>query len=548
MPSDTSELSSDLAQRRERGELTPLEALLLWQRTRTASESPELLRRVAALAQALEELHARGGGAAAALRVLHAHTALGGELAGADQQALVGVLSQDWTDVAAAAAVEAAGLSLAALGERGKLGGIEEALARWVELRLPAASAREALALFARCEGAEPWWREAVQRGVAQASEARSASWAQAVWRWWGEEPHRAQEILRLVERGAANERWLLEHVPCEVAAQELSSLIEECRERRWSQLAARLLCAHRDLSPRIEALRRFGRSCPSRAVEVVLEGFEPREVIAEAQHNPWQPLIWAAARRTRRDPALFSAVTKGAAWLAAAHERGEGAESVEEYLPKEVQARRDYRDGYEDAEQALRLKVLLLGASPKGAPLVDYGAEARRIEQRVRAAKLRDLVKVEYGLAAQPGDLQALLQEHEPHIVHFAGHAGERVLLLEADGGGKAPVSGRAFANLMRICSDHVQVVVLNGCSTSEQAKEIARYVDFAIGMNGETTQTPAHEFAAAFYGALASGKPLRESFELGKNQLDLLGLVNAVELPELYAEQGADEGFLFC
>lgn len=539
--------AEDVIERRGRGSLSPLEALLLAAEEREAPQGhvePTRVARVALRARALEALHARGGGAGAALQVLD--VAQGSMLARVDLDKVVQELSRDWAAVTATEVANASRLSLDALG--GELGGIEEGLARWVEQELPAASACEALALFARCEGAQEWWREAVMRGVAQASEVRSSSWAQAVWRWWRQEPHHAREILRLVERSAANERWLLEHVPGEVAAQDLSPLIEECRERRWSQLAARLLCAYRELSPRIEALRRFGRSCSSRAVEVVLEGFDPREVIAEAQHSAWQPLLWAAARLTRRNPALFSAVTnpKGAAWLAAAHERGEGAESVEEYLPKEVRARRDYRDGYEDAEQALRLRVLLLGASPKGAPLVDYGAEARWIEQRVRAAKLRDLVKVVLGSAVRAGDLQALLQEHEPHIVHFAGHAGEQGLLLESDGGGKAPVSGQAFAELVRLCSDHVQVVVLNGCSTSEQARELSRYVDFAIGMNDEITQTPAREFAAAFYGALASGKPLRESFKLGKNQLYLLGLVNAVDVPSLYPEKGGEAAFV--
>lgn len=544
---ERNERGEDLMQRRARGELTPLEALLLAKATRVVPESPELLQRVAALARPLEALHARRGGAGAALEVLRA--AQGSELAQLDRDEVVRALAGDWASVSASEVTEAATLSLKPLGERAKLGAIEQALARWVEQRLPEASAREALELFARCEGAQAWWREAVQRGVDQASQARSVAWAQAVWRWWGQEPHEAQRILRPIERSAANEGWLLGHVPLELDVRQLLPAIAECKERRWPHLAARLLCAHRELAPRIKGLRQFGRSCSPRAVEAVLEGVDPRAVIVEAQHScDWPPLIWAAARRTRRDPALLAAVEnpRGAAWLAVAHERDEGAPSVDEHVPEKLRVSRDYREAREKASEALQLTVLLLGASPKGAPPVDYGAEAREIEQRVRNARYRDLVKVEYGLAVRRGDLQELLLKHEPHIVHFAGHAGEHALLLESDDGKKAPVTGSAFAKLMQQCCDWVQVVVLNGCCTSKQTEKIARDVGFAIGMNDEITQTPAREFAAAFYGALASGKSLRDSFELGKNQLDVLGLVNAVDVPALYPEKGGEEDFM--
>ncbi len=544
MRSETSELSSDLAQRRERGELTPLEALLLAKATRTAPESPELLQRLAELASVLEELHARSGGAVAALEVLRA--AQGSELAQLDRDEVVRALAGDWASasalVSASEVTEASTLALEVLGERAKLGAIEQALASWVEQRLPEASAREALELFARCEGAQAWWREAVQRGVDQASQARSVAWAQAVWRWWGQEPHHAAELLGLIEHSAENEAWLVGQASHEVAPEVLAPLLVECRARRWPVLAATLLCAGSPLAERIKQMQPFGRTCPRDAVERILKDVDDAAVIEEAQGSDWQPLLWAAARRTLKNPALFSKVTnpKRAAWLAVAHERDPGASSVDEHLPEKVRASRDYREAYAQAKQELKLTVLLLGASPKGMCRVDYGVEAREIKQRVQQAKKRDLIEVIPCSAVQPGDLQKLLLDSKPHVVHFAGHAGEDALLLEADEGKKAPVDGAAFAELMRICADDVHVVVLNGCYTGAQAKAMVRYVDFAIGMKDETPGEAACLFAASFYGALASGASLEKAFELAKNEPQLHGWMNSTGAPAKHVRAG--------
>lgn len=542
----------DLMQRRERGELTPLEALLLARSTRGTPESPELLARVAALAGPLEALHARGGGAGAALEVLRA--AQGSELAQLDRAEVVRVLSGDWTSVSslvsASEVTKASGLVLEGLGERAKLGAIEQALARWVEQRLPDAPAREALALFERCEGAQAWWREAVQRAVAQASQARSVAWAQAVWRWWGQEPHHAVKVLRLIEHSAENEEWLVGQAPHEVAPEALAPLLAECRARRWPVLAATLLCAGSPLAERIKQMKPFGRTCPRRAVERILEGADDAEVIEKAQGSDWQPLLWAAARRTLKNPELFSKVTnpKRAAWLAVAHEKLGGVK-VPESLRGRFNTCLEYDVSYTEASQDLQLKVLFLGASPTDASRTKYEEEVAAIDRRVRKARYRDLVKVHLGLAAQPSDLQSLLQEHRPHVVHFSGHAYEAAICLQGEKGDTAPVRAQDFAELMRICAEDVHVVVLNGCNTGAQAKSMVRYVDFAIGMEDATTGEAACLFAASFYGALASGTSLETAFGFAKNEPQLHGWMNSTGAPVKHVRAGfaAAEPFVF-
>lgn len=542
----------DLMQRRERGELTPLEALLLARGTRGTPESPELLRHVAALAGPLEALHARRGGAGAALEVLRA--AQGSELAQLDRDEVVRALSGDWasvsSSVSASEVTKASGLVLEGLGERAKLGAIEQALASWVEQRLPEAPAREALALFERCEGAQAWWREAVQRAVVQASQARSVAWAQAVWRWWGQEPHHAAKVLRLIEHSAENEAWLVGQAPHEAAPEALAPLLAECRARRWPVLAATLLCAGSPLAERIQQMKPFGRTCPRSAVERILEGVDDAAVIGEAQGSDWQPLLWAAARRTLKNPELFSKVTnpKRAAWLAVAHEKLGGVK-VPESLRGRFNTCLEYDVSYTEASQDLQLKVLFLGASPTDASRTKYEEEVAAIDRRVRAAEYRASMKVIIGSAVQPGDLQPLLQEHRPHVVHFSGHAYEAAICLQGEKGDTAPVRAQDFAELMRICAEDVHVVVLNGCNTGAQAKSMVRYVDFAIGMEDATTGEAACLFAASFYGALASGTSLETAFGFAKNEPQLHGWMNSTGAPVKHVRAGfaAAEPFVF-
>jgi hypothetical protein len=52
-----------------------------------------------------------------------------------------------------------------------------------------------------------------------------------------------------------------------------------------------------------------------------------------------------------------------------------------------------------------------------------------------------------------------------------------------------------------------------------------LGEVVDYAIGMNRPLTDTAAIVFAEAFYGALAMGRTVKESFDLGVSQLEIVG-----------------------
>src|SRR5581483_8498832 len=118
--------------------------------------------------------------------------------------------------------------------------------------------------------------------------------------------------------------------------------------------------------------------------------------------------------------------------------------------------------------------------------------------------------------------------------------------------------VGAETLKRLFAQAKDDVRAVVLNACSTSEQARAIAEVIDFAVGMKGPIYDDAARVFAASFYGALKFGKSVEGAFGQGVLALSGSGLqgsprslagaassvgsVGADNLPELLVREGAD------
>ncbi len=189
------------------------------------------------------------------------------------------------------------------------------------------------------------------------------------------------------------------------------------------------------------------------------------------------------------------------------------------------------------------KLKVLFLAASPTDAARTTFGEELRKIGARVRAAKHRDAVELLPHLAVQPGDLQMLLLQEEPHVVHFSGHGSrEGELGMQAADGTTARVSGTALASLLRILKDGIRLVVLNACYSEVQAQEAVKHIDFVVAMASGVSEDGAVELAGAFYQALAYGRSVQQAFELARNELEMQGAVRDAAGIRLLVREGAD------
>jgi len=183
-----------------------------------------------------------------------------------------------------------------------------------------------------------------------------------------------------------------------------------------------------------------------------------------------------------------------------------------------------DSREQIQPTSMENEIVVLFLAASPSDQDRLRLDKEAREIDASLRTTALRDKFEIEQCWAVRASDFRSALLRYRPHIVHFSGHgtkSGE--LIVENDFGDGTPVPPAGLGRLFGILQDRVKCVVLSTCHSEQQAAEIAKYVDYVIGMKDSIDDESAIIFSKAFYEALGYGQSFVKAFELGKNAIEL-------------------------
>ena len=168
--------------------------------------------------------------------------------------------------------------------------------------------------------------------------------------------------------------------------------------------------------------------------------------------------------------------------------------------------------------------KILILAANPADTDKLRLDEEARSIENVHRKATFRGEIEIISKWAVRVDDLRSAVLYHKPNIVHFSGHGtGDDGLVLENKFGQKQLVTGESLAGLFKLFKDDVECVVMNACYSEVQAEAIHEHINCVIGMNYKIGDKAAIEFATGFYDALTNGRNYQDSFDFGKNALDL-------------------------
>jgi len=189
-------------------------------------------------------------------------------------------------------------------------------------------------------------------------------------------------------------------------------------------------------------------------------------------------------------------------------------------------------------------MKILFLAANPIASGRLALDEEARSIEEKVRSSKHRDSVIFRSCWAVRPADLQQAILEEDPTVVHFSGHGGGTIgIVMHSDSmGDESLVTSDMLTELLRVLKDGIRLVVLNACYSEEQAKIIVGQIDFVVGMNDSIDDEAARIFAAAFYRGLSFGKSVQTAFDLGKNELNLVGFSEEQMIPQLLVRPSID------
>lgn len=170
---------------------------------------------------------------------------------------------------------------------------------------------------------------------------------------------------------------------------------------------------------------------------------------------------------------------------------------------------------------------ILFIAANPKDTGRLRIDQELRDIAEGLQRARTRNQFNLEQRMAVRPQDIQRAMLDVEPQIIHFSGHgAGEHGLVFEDTLGNSKLISGDALAGLFELFADKINCVVLNGCFSELQAKVIACYIPYVIGMRQAVGDRAAIAFAVGFYDALGAGRDIEFAYKLGCVAIHLEGI----------------------
>src|SRR5438105_12253624 len=134
------------------------------------------------------------------------------------------------------------------------------------------------------------------------------------------------------------------------------------------------------------------------------------------------------------------------------------------------------------------KIKALFLAANPAATERLALDEEIRLIEEMMRKAKYRNTLAFQSAWAVRPDDLLQLLNEHQPHIVHFSGHGiGEGLQLAAGDGEGLQLAAGdgearlvttQALKRLFTTLKDNIRLILLNACYSHAQAQALVKVI----------------------------------------------------------------------
>ncbi|MGI2908336.1 AAA-like domain-containing protein [Tolypothrix sp. VBCCA 56010] len=182
---------------------------------------------------------------------------------------------------------------------------------------------------------------------------------------------------------------------------------------------------------------------------------------------------------------------------------------------------------------------ILLLSANPKKTSQLRLAEEMRDIKEGLRLSENRDLFSISAASAIRPRDIRRAILTYQPHIIHFSGHGSqEEGLVFEDETGAVKFVDGSALAGLFELFANQIECVVLNACHSKYQAAEIARHINYVVGMSQEIQDKAAIEFAVGFYDGLGAGKGYDFAYKLGCNAILTAGIKQHL-IPELIESQ---------
>lgn len=158
--------------------------------------------------------------------------------------------------------------------------------------------------------------------------------------------------------------------------------------------------------------------------------------------------------------------------------------------------------------------KILFLAANPNDQSRIQSDKEHRKIKEEVAKGKYRDkFIFLPPQFAVTISELIKAMNE-EPNIIHFSGHGEKEGLCITTDNNETQVLPIEALKRIFKNLNNITEIVLLNGCYTTEQAKIISSFGMFVVGINEEIDDEASISFAKGLYNGLGEGKIFEDAF----------------------------------
>ena len=218
------------------------------------------------------------------------------------------------------------------------------------------------------------------------------------------------------------------------------------------------------------------------------------------------------------------------------------------------------YRDDSNGKRQAqptkkshLQKTIVLLSANSPKADNLDREREVLKIDKAIMNASLAVIEKDQSLPVFKPpldkselevDDISKILSTVEPYIIDISGaEDGLSTLLLKEDVSTNASADSDALiGEFFKVTSEHTYCVVLNGCYVEKQAREIAKHIEFLIGIKRQISHDITIHFLDELYYQLGMGVPITKAYDAACNRICRRG-TDKSNLPILLSKKKEEE-----
>ncbi len=185
--------------------------------------------------------------------------------------------------------------------------------------------------------------------------------------------------------------------------------------------------------------------------------------------------------------------------------------------------------------------RILLLSANPENPETRRRRKETKEIRNALKRAKHGTLCELHDRPEIDAAELSQELTTIEPDIIDISGFDnGIECLTLTLEKNVKKNESTelerlKLIAEVFKLNSKSIKCIILNGCYSEEQAREIVQHIDFVIGISRDIEDDRVIKFLSEFYYQLGSERTIIDSYDISCNYLRRTGLEDINLLPTL-------------